>query len=107
MRKILIGAAALLFPIFVYAATIESVFDAAKDILNRIIVTLIVLGTVVFLWGIVRYVTAGGDEKRLEEARKLIIFGIIGLTVMVSMWGIVKLITNTFDIGSDPIPTIN
>ncbi|MEK7150753.1 MAG: hypothetical protein AAB783_00950 [Patescibacteria group bacterium] len=107
MRKILIEATALLFPIFVYAATIEDVFDTTTDILGRIVVTLIVLGTVVFLWGIVRYVTAGGDEKRLEEARKLIIFGIIGLTVMVSMWGIVKLITTTFDIGSDPIPTID
>lgn len=73
----------------------------AFDVLNPIIGTLIVLATVVFLWGIVRYLSAGGDTEKLKEARNFIVWGIIGLFVMVSVWGLVALLNNTFFIAPD------
>jgi len=73
----------------------------AFDILNPIIGVLIVLATVVFLWGIVKYLSAGGDAEKLKEARNFIVWGIVGLFVMLSVWGLVALINNTFLIYPD------
>lgn len=73
----------------------------AFDILDPIIGILIVLATVVFLWGIVRYLSAGDDTEKLKEARRFIIWGIVGLFVMISVWGLVQLLNNTFFIAPD------
>lgn len=77
---------------------------------NNIVPLLITLATAYFLWGVLSYMMAAGDEKKLTEARYYILYGLIGLFVIVSMWGLVKLAVNTF-IGSGgemPAgPTIN
>ena len=54
-----------------------------------------IVATVVFLWGVVKYVIAQGDEKKLAEGRKYIIYGLIGLFVMLAMWSIVTAVKNT------------
>lgn len=99
MRFILINTA--------QAATIEGVISKVKDVLLQVVSLLIVVGTIVFMWGIIRYVSAGDDETKVEEGRRLIIFGLIGLAVMVSVWGLVKLIADTFGVGGESIPLIN
>src|SRR3989338_7648366 len=49
-------------------------------ILNKIIPVLITLGVVYFVWGVVHYLIAGGDEAK-KKGRDQIIYGIIGLAV--------------------------
>ena len=89
------------------AATIEGIISKVKDVLLKVVSLLIIVGTVVFMWGIIRYISAGDDETKVEEGRNLIIFGLIGLAVMVSVWGLVKIIADTFGIGGESIPLIN
>ncbi len=61
-----------------------------------------------FLWGIVKYITAGGDEEKTAEARNMITWGIIFLAIMVAVWGFVNVFLefileqNTDTI--DPVP---
>lgn len=78
---------------------LENLFDLLKV---EVIPFLILIATVVFMWGIIRYVSAGGDENKLIDARRLMIFGIIGLAVMISMWGLIKFIVTT--VGVEPVP---
>mgnify|MGYP001569975903 CR=1 FL=1 len=78
---------------------LENLFDL---LYMEIIPLLILIATVVFMWGIIRYMTAGGNEDKLIDARRLMIFGIIGLAVMVSVWGLVKFIVKT--VGVEPVP---
>lgn len=75
--------------------TIDYLFERAADILNQSLVVVIGIAGLVFFWGIVQYVMAQGDEKKLAEGKRVMIYGIIGLTVMVSIWGIVNLIVFT------------
>jgi fumarate reductase subunit D len=67
------------------------------DIIKSSVVPLMItLATVYFLWGVLSYIMAAGDEKKLTEARYYILYGLIGLFVIVAMWGLVSIITNTF-----------
>ena len=85
--------------------SIEGVYQVLVASLNRVIVFLVLLATVVFLWGVVSYITAGGDEDKLENARRLIIYGIIGFAVMIAVWGFVFVVIDFF-FGSEIIPKI-
>lgn len=81
------------------AQTIEALFGKTDKIMRRIIGILFTLGTVVFLWGVIQYMTAAGDEKKIKDARQKIFYGIIGLFLMVAVWGIVKALVVTFGLN--------
>lgn len=64
--------------------------------IGQLIPLVISVALLVFLIGIVQYVTAGGDEEKRTAARGMIIFGVIALFVMVSVWGFVNILARTF-----------
>jgi len=59
---------------------------------------LIGLAVVVFLWGVVKFVTAAGDEEKRKEARQTMLWGVIIFAVIVSIWGLVALLRSVFGI---------
>ena len=75
--------------------TIAQILGNIETVVRQAIGLLFVVATVVFLWGIINYVIAGGDEKKLENAKSFIIYGLIGLFVMVAMWGLVTAVFTT------------
>src|SRR3989344_1345476 len=64
--------------------------------LNVIITFLFLVATVMFLFGVLRYITAGGDEEKVKEGRNMILYGIIGLAVMIALWAFVNVGINFF-----------
>ena len=91
-----------LVPLFARAQTgaFDFVITTLRNSINILIVFLFLVATVVFLWGVVRYIMAGGDEAKVEEARQMIIWGIIFLAVMVAVWGFVYIVLDfIFDTG--------
>ena len=76
--------------------SIYNLLAKADQIMRQIIGILFTAGTVVFLWGVIQYMTAAGDEKKIKDARQKITYGIIGLFLMVAIWGIVKALVATF-----------
>ena len=86
--------------------TIESVITRIAVALNRIIPFLLLLGTVIFLWGIVKYITAGGDEQKTKDARNLMVYGVMGLAVMIAVWGFVYLLLDFVFDNPNPVPII-
>lgn len=69
--------------------------------IDKLIPLVISIALILFLIGIVQFVTAGGDEEKRASARGMIIFGIIALFVMVSVWGFVNILSRTFFDGSN------
>jgi hypothetical protein len=105
----IVTGAIILFPAVSFAAynTIgESLKSIVTDIFTPLITLIIAAGLIVFLWGIVKYVTAGADEKKASEGRNLMIYGIISLTVMISVWGLVNILTKSFDLQQKAPPYI-
>jgi len=83
-------------PFFVLAATITTLVATIMGILNVVVPLLIAIAVVIFLWGVVQYITAGGDEEKRKAARNTMIWGIVGLFVMVAVWGLVNILISTF-----------
>lgn len=94
------------FPLMVLADLNDTIAQFQGYAL-RAINFLLVLATLVFLWGILKYITAGGDATKIAEARSYIIWGIIGLAVMASVWAIINYLKDTLGIqgGNNTIPT--
>ena len=63
---------------------------------------LVAVSLLVFFWGIARFILAAGDEKKVEEGKKLLIWGSIGLFVIASLWGIIQILSGSL-FGSSPI----
>ena len=68
---------------------------------RRISAALRPLCVLLLLYGIFRFINAGGDEKRLTEAKQLVLWGVIALFVSVSFWGLVNVLLATFFTASD------
>ncbi len=73
------------------------------SILKAAVPLLITLGVIYFIWGVVQYVVAGGEEAR-KKGRDRIIYGLIGLVVVFAMWGLVWLVMETFGVGPGNAP---
>lgn len=114
-RNISFAVIGVLIPLFTYAQidpsavstgiTITAIFKRLTQVFNLLIPFLVLLATVVFLYGIVKYITAGGDEKKLEEAKSLIVWGIIALAIMLTAWGFVKVLID-FIFGTENLPPL-
>ena len=63
-----------------------------------------VLSTIVFLIGLIKFLLNAKDSKKLEEAKKFIVWGVAGLFTIVAMWGLVNVIQRSFGINEDSIP---
>jgi hypothetical protein len=67
-------------------------------ILNPIIILGFVVATVVFFYGVAKFIWSAGEDTSREEGKKSIMYGIIGLFIMFSVYGIVNFVLNTFGI---------
>lgn len=64
----------------------------AMKIVSVLMTFLGIIAVVVILLGGFKWMTAGGNEDKVSEARKLIISGIIGLVIILSAWAIVNFV---------------
>ena len=62
----------------------------AVKIINIALSLLGIIAVVVILIGGFQWMTAGGDDGKVETARKWIFSGIIGLAIILSAWAIAK-----------------
>jgi type IV secretory pathway VirB2 component (pilin) len=58
---------------------------------------MILLGTIavaIVLAAGFKWMTAGGNEDKIDEAKKLMTSGVVGLIIILSAWGIATFIIN-------------
>ena len=70
--------------------------DTIIKVLNILLGFLGLIAVVIILAAGFMWMTAGGNEKRLETARKLLIQGFIGLVLILAAWGIAYFVVTTF-----------
>ena len=101
-----IPATLFLTPFF--ALAVEDIYDLVelfKGILSYYVISLLIaVAVVIFLYGVVKYITAAGNEEKRKEAKDAMIWGIVGLFVMVAVWGLVNLLYYTLDLNTNAPP---
>ena len=111
MKKIVAVASVFLLPVAALAQNSTQLFgitDIIKRLLSWLLPIVILLGVIMFAWGVLRYVTSKEDKQRKESAH-LMTMSIIGIFVVVSIWGIIGFIGRTFGInqgGNIPTPCV-
>ena len=70
-----------------------------KDSINSIIQILLgflgILAVIIILWGGFIWMTAAGDETKVDKAKKLIISGIVGIVIILAAYIIAKFVIDT------------
>ena len=79
--------------------TFKGVLEKIMGLFTPLPAMILTLAVIYFFWNIGQYLKSA-DIKKAEEARNMIIYGIIAIAVMVGVWGLVALITNTFGLGT-------
>jgi hypothetical protein len=79
-------------------STITGIVDKINnEILQPLIILLFVIATIAFFWGLITYlIGGGGDVKKIEAGRTVMVWGIAALLLMSSAWGVVRVLCNFF-----------
>lgn len=66
----------------------------AASLINVILGFLGIIAVVIVLMGGFRWMTAGGNEDKIGEARGLLSAGVIGLIIILASWGLAQFVVN-------------
>ena len=70
----------------------SSLIKTATQIINVALGLLGIVAVVIILIGGFKWMTAGGNDEGVTEARKLIFSGIIGIAIILSAWAIARFV---------------
>ncbi len=91
------GVLALVLPALVHAQSIQSASDVSR-VVERIAQflssLLLSVSVVVIIIAGFMYLSAGGNEKRVEQATKTITYAMVGIIVGILAYSVPRLITN-------------
>lgn len=69
--------------------------ETIAAIINVLMGLLGIIAVVIILLGGFKWMTAGGSEDKVGEAKKLIMQGIIGLVIILSAWAIARFVVDS------------
>ncbi|MFH1472843.1 MAG: pilin [bacterium] len=74
----------------------DNIFDFLKSVLNDILMPLAgVLAVLAFIYSGFLYVTAQGNETKLQTANRALLYTAIGTAILLGAWVISQVISNT------------
>ena len=98
----LITAGYLFLPLTATAQDIETIIRNVTSAARTVINILLVLATLVFLWGVVQFIAGSGDPSKRDKAKGIMMWGIIGLAVMAAAWGAAWILIAYFQATTTP-----
>ena len=106
-----IGSISMLFaPLAVFAqvqvTNVETLIRRVQGIMNTLIPLILIIATIVFIWGVVTVIISSGDAEKRKEGRDLVMYGLLGLFVISAVWGLVAIIGNTISTPTITQPKI-
>lgn len=76
------------------------------NILIVVINFLLLVASLIFIFGIIKYIQAAEDTEKIEEARRFIIFSLVGLVMIFIFWGLVRVAVSSLGLDNTipPVP---
>lgn len=89
-------------------AKLGDVFSYLTCLIQRSVIPLIfAIAIVMFVWGAVNFfIISSGEEKKRQEGKQLMIWGIVALTVMLGVWELVAILGDTFGLNTSVLPSV-
>ena len=70
-----------------------------SEITNTALFAIGIISVAMLIWGGLRYITSGGDSKKVTDAKNTILYAIIGLLVAILSYAIVRFVLNVVGAG--------
>lgn len=80
--------------------------DRFGDLVVLLINIAIALALLVFVWGLVKFITKAGDEGEVKKGKGIMTWGLIALFVMISVWGLVRLMQTELGLTVSDTPIV-
>jgi hypothetical protein len=106
MRKFIAAGAAFLLPAMAFAQTftwVGTFLSTLQTLVRQATPIVIGLAMLFFLYGLMKFILAAGNEEAKEEGKRIMIWGIVALFVMVSIWGLVSLLQQNTGVTGNTI----
>lgn len=78
---------------------VDSAIEALGIWVARLVILLVGVAVLIFMWGVIKFVAAAGDEEKRKEGKTFMLWGIIGIFVLVSVWALVRVLTGAISAG--------
>ncbi|KKS28890.1 MAG: hypothetical protein UV60_C0007G0007 [Parcubacteria group bacterium GW2011_GWA2_43_11] len=89
---------------------VNNAVNSVGTLVGQLIPIVIAIGLLFFIWGLVQFILASGDEAAKDIGKRRMIWGVITLFVIVAVWGIVGLLGELSGVelgGTVDTPTVN
>lgn len=83
---------------------IDFVSDVNDVIINPILAFIFTAALVYFLWGLVLFLYNMGEQAKIEDGKRHMMYGLIGMTIMVSVYAIIGIGLRTFGVVDSDLP---
>ena len=87
-------------------STWRDIFGVIRNIAYMAIPVIFAIGLIIFLWGLLKFLRAAGDETAIADGKRFIVWGIIIMFVMISVWGLLGIIVQLLGITPGQTPTL-
>lgn len=76
--------------------TAEQLIENAKvAILRPLVILLFSVAIIVFLYGVLEFVSDPSNETRKSQGKQHLLWGVVGIAIMISVYGIMNLLCRT------------
>lgn len=98
LKKLALATFIIFTPVFASAdvSNLQGLISQIQTLVNALIPLLFGFALIGFIWGVVKYIWAGGRPEKIKEARGFIIFSIVGIAVMLSVWSLALFLKDSF-----------
>ena len=104
MKRIVVIGLTLMVPLAAAAQTVADIIGRARSVVNLVIPLLASVAFAASLYGIIRFIASAGSEEKRSEAKKYVLYGLVGMFIIIAFWGILTVVANTFFGGSIGAP---
>ncbi len=80
---------------------LQELVNDLGGIISALIPVAVALGILFFIWGLVQFIFASGDENAKDEGKRRMIWGVVALFAIVSVWGLVALLNQLTGVGQN------
>lgn len=95
-----------LLPMLAFAAfDPEGKVSQLSTVVGSLVPIFMTLALLVFIWGLIKYISSAGDPEKAKEGKSIMIWGVIALFVMATIWGLTGTIATFFGVEDGTAPS--